>query len=352
MEKEFTFLGVAEDTRPAEAKAKDWQYEETASAMPVMWQERTEGQGELFSRRDQNGSSSCMAQSGVKMLGIENFNEEGIYEELSATPIYQNRANKPAQGMWQQDCLSLLCKPLSCLESQVPSQKLSESQMDASYPITPEETATAEKYRAGGYAFIPVDIDKVASILAQKKGVQLMVFFMADEWWNQPNNTPTLIHTDLTNGDSRSLRHGICATDYFLLNGKKCLLIEDSAVTSSENGQRILTEDFFNARCFSAGYLLPLSNNHSIVNKPKYTFNHPIEFGNTGADVVALQNILKFEGFFSPLIPSTGYFGSISAQALKKWQIAHGIDDFANETNLTKIRVGSKTILELNKNYE
>jgi len=350
-ENNYPFLGAIEDPRSIEAKAKDWNFSETASAVPVIWEEKTLDQVRFFSRRDQDGSSSCMAQSGVKMLGIENVVEEGIYEELSATPIYQNRTNKPAQGMWQQDCLSLLCKPLACLESQLPSQKISESQINASYPITQSETDTAEMYRASGYSFIPIDIEKIASVIAEGKAVQLMMFFTADEWWL--NTTPYIKHPELQSSSDNALRHGICAVDYLLWNGKKALAIEDSAVYPNENGQRIITEDFLLTRCFGAGYLLPLQNQHAVTNKPKYTFTKPMVYGMyNNTDVKNLQDILKYEGYMLNSIPSTGNFLALTAQALKKWQVGHDILDFQNETDLTQIRAGAKTLTALNNIYE
>lgn len=346
-----TFLGVAEDTRTIEAKSKDWTLEETASVLPVEWKEKTIDTARYFGRRDQDGSSSCMAQSGVKMLGIENTVEEGIFNVMSATPIYQARANKPGLGMWQQDLLSLLCKPLACLESQLPSQKLSESQIDASYPKTDDETSTAERYRAGGYAFIPVDINKIASVISQGKAVQLLMFFLADEWWGY--TMPKMINPNLAVWDSKSLHHGIVAVDFGLVNGVKSLFIEDSSVLEQENGQRIITEDFLLKRCYGAGFLLPLDNKHADINKPKHKFTTPLEYGMIkNKDVKELQDILKFEKFMLNSIPSTGNFLALTAQALKKWQVAHDILDFQNENNLTLIRVGSKTINKLNEIYE
>jgi hypothetical protein len=344
-------LGVADDPRPPEAKAKDWHFDEVATAIPVNWVEKTFKDLRFFSRRDQDGSGSCMAQSGAKVLGIENVVEENLYNEMSATPLYQARANKPTTGMWQQDCLSLMCKPVVCFESQVPSQKMSDAQMDAPYTITADEVAIAEEYRASGYAFIPIDIDKVASVVAEGKAVQLLMYFKADEWWGQTDGVPKILHPELTNMDVDALRHGIAAVDYLLHIGEKSLGIEDSAVLPTENGQRILTNTFFKQRCYGAGYLLPLSNNHSIINKPQYTFTKQLTYGMTDPDIVALQNILKFEGYFTSTIPSTGYFGPITAQALQKWQVAHNILDFQNVTDLTKIRFGSKSLTLANSLY-
>lgn len=344
------FLGVAIDPRTKDEKSRDWSSDEVAMSSPIQWIEKKPSEWKFFSRRDQNGSSSCMGQSGVKMLGIENVEEENTYVELSAKPIYFHRENKPGLGMWQQNCLSLLCKPLACLESQLPSQKMHEAEINAEYVVSPEEADIAEKYRAGGYAFIPLDIDKVAQIVSQKKGVQIIIFFTADEYWNGTNR-PKVLHPKLKKEDDEALRHGVCVTDYTLYKGQKALVFEDSAVLNGETGQRVITEDFFKTRCYGAGYLLALSNDHSVIEKPHYHFYKAMTFGMRNLDVKALQDILKYEGFFDSGIPSTGYFGSITAQALKDWQISHAILDFQNEMNMTKIRFGAKCINLMNAIY-
>lgn len=55
------------------------------------------------------------------------------------------------------------------------------------------------------------------------------------------------------------------------------------------------------------------------------TFTHVLSLGSKGADVSALQQILKNAGFYTyPTI--TGYFGTLTKQALATYQTAHGLD--------------------------
>jgi hypothetical protein len=341
------FLGVVEDIRTPVQKSKDWSSDEVASSFPIIWEEKTKYK--FFSRRNQDGSSTCMAQSGCKMLGIENEKETGDYKELSATPVYQERSNKPGAGMFLQDCLSILSKPVACLESQVPSQNMSESQIDASYEKTKEQAITAGIYRAGGYAQIPIDIDKIAGIVSQGKGVQLIVFFEANEWWG--NKVVKIINKKLDKYAIATKRHGVCAVDFTMYKGQKALVIEDSAVLENEDGQRIITEDWLLKRCYGAGYLLELENDYSIENKPHHHFEGALKFGMRGLDVKALQDILKYEKFFPAYVPSTGYFGAITAKALKEWQLSHALFDFEKEQDMRKIRFGAKSMSLMNYLY-
>ena len=351
------FLGVKQDPRTDSQKAKDWHVDEVlpSSSLPtVEWKEKKFKDVRFFSRRSQDGSGSCMAQSGVKVLGIDNFVEEGKYVELSARPVYKSRSNSDA-GMWQQELMDILCRPIACFESQVPSQDMTEIQINEAYPISADEIDTAEIYRAGGYAFIPYfydnfSIDKIASVIATGKAVQLVVFFRTKEWWG--NQFIQLSSPDLKLTDTDANHHGIAAVDYGLWKGEKALFIEDSSVWKSENGQRVLTESWLKKRCYGAAFTFNLLNNHPVDDKPKHTFTKNLFYGlMNDSDVRALQDILKYEGQLSASIPSTGNYLSLTSQAVRRWQMNHSILDFQDETDVTKIRVGPKTITALNAIY-
>lgn len=187
--------GANIDTRPVEQKQRDFTHDEiSASAPAVEWKEKNARR--YFSKRNQAYSSSCMAQSGVKTLGVENFVEEGKYVEPSAMEVYRSRSNFPYGGMMLQDCLSLLAKPKACLESSLPSQGMSEEEMNQKvYTFNDVMKSEAEKYRANGYVTFPitldnngkvtkpVSIDDIASVVAQGKAVQIMLFFLGNEYW-------------------------------------------------------------------------------------------------------------------------------------------------------------------------
>ena len=69
------------------------------------------------------------------------------------------------------------------------------------------------------------------------------------------------------------------------------------------------------------------------------------------ADVVALQNILKYEGRFPANVASTGYYGSITAKAVYNFQVAHQVASLSELNSLGGRRVGPKTIKALNEIY-
>lgn len=70
--------------------------------------------------------------------------------------------------------------------------------------------------------------------------------------------------------------------------------------------------------------LVDLPNNWreliGLPNRPKFQFNQNLYFGLKGTDVVELQDALKWEGCFPTDVPSTGYFGDITLEAVKMFQ--------------------------------
>ncbi len=350
------FPGVVEDPRSEDEKAQDYQTEEvmklagvSAQAEPVIWIEKRPEQWRGFLLRDQNGSGSCVAQTGGKLLEIENKLEEPNIDliQFSAYDIYDRRKNKPAAGMWGADALNICSKFGATTEVLLPSQRMTESQMNQPVQRTPEMISVAQKYRAGGYLQLPLNIESIASFIQKTgKGVMIFVSFEYDEW----TDVPTLKYP----GD-RSLRHSITAVEPILWQGKKALVIEDSWGKFNEwKGRRVLTEEFLNARLFFAGHLLDLSNTPVPPSpvKPKFHFTKHLVFGmRNDKEVVGLQKMLRFEGLFPSNVDFTGNFLQITAKAVKAWQINHGIMDFANEKDMRKIRFGQKSVALANNLY-
>src|ERR1700687_2483999 len=71
------------------------------------------------------------------------------------------------------------------------------------------------------------------------------------------------------------------------------------------------------------------------------TFTRPLIVGNTGSDVTALQQILVQQGYLSAT--PTGYYGSLTAAAVVKFQTAHGIEAFGGVGPKTRALLNSLT---------
>lgn len=355
MEEEKDFLnlpGVIEDYRTSGEKEKDWQAEEIAEFGGVEWVEKKPEEWRKFTIRNQANSSTCVAQTGAKMLGIENQLEENKFVDFSARDIYERRINKPEGGMWGTDALGIMTKHGATTEERLPSQMMSESQIEAPFTRTAEDIAIGLKYRSGGYVQLPFNIDAIASIIQnEKRGVMLFFYFKRDEW----KDVPIVKYPNAQRSDSDVVRHAVTGVDVTLWKGEKAIVIEDSWGTFvGFKGQRVITESFLKKRIFFAGYVLPLKNEVPglDVAKPKYTFNRALSFGmRNNADVRALQNILKFEGLFPSNVPSTGNYLQLTAKAVLEWQKKNAV---ASENELTRLQgrtIGPKTRAKLNSLY-
>lgn len=358
------FLGVVDDPRSEIEKNKDWQTAEfvqiagvAPDAPTVQWEKKSPEQWRSFTVRNQNGSGSCVAQTGAKLLEVENSLEEKDKPLIpfSAYDIYDRRANKPQAGMYGPDALNIISKFGACSEILLPSQNMSEAQMNAPVNRTLEMVKFADIYRAGGYGQLPTVVDALASFIQQTgKGIMLFTFFTYDEW----NDVPQVKHTSLNRFDEATLRHAISGVDSTLwIDDQKAIIIEDSwGSFNAWKGKRVLTESWINDRVYFAGNLLDLPNVRPqpvppTPIKPKFNFTRQLSYGMIGKDVRNLQDMLKFEGFFPKAQLSTGGFYTITAKAVLAWQLAHGFNDFLNEPNIRKIKFGPKSIKLANNLY-
>lgn len=368
--------GALIDTRPEEEKEKDYHFGEiVAAANPVNWVEKPQSAWRKFPIFNQDGSGSCVAQTLAKLLGVLYWLKNQLYVHFSATHIYQRRSNKPSGGMAGVDAFNIARKGAT-LEELVPSQDMNDSQMDGT-EIPQYKQDVGSVFKIGNYVSLPIkDIDTIASIIqTTNKGVMVWFYFKGDEW----TDAPTVKYPDLNLYAGDTSRHSVTAVDFTLYQNKKALIIEDSWGKSfGLNGQRVITEDFFKARNWFAAYPInfafddqtqpqPEPQPSPRPAKPKYTFTKPLVFilwdsaknqpanfalhENQKSDVVALQNILKYEGHFPSNVASTGYYGSITAKAVYAFQVAHKVAPLSELDSLRGRRVGEKTIKALNEIY-
>lgn len=350
MENEPEFQsGALLDTRSEEEKLKDYKFEEiVASANPVTWVEKTQTQWRHFPIFNQDGSGSCVAQTMAKLLGVLYWLKNSVYIHFSATDIYQRRANKPDGGMGGIDVFKVARKGVT-LEDLVPSQNMSDSQMD-SIDIPQYKKDVGTVFKISNYVEVPPgDIETVASIIeTTKKAVMVWFYFKRDEWTEHPQ----ILHPTIDRAASDTARHSVTAVDFALVDGKKCLIIDDSwGPNYGFGGVRVIDEDFFRERNFFVAYPVSFKFDDPTPNKPKYTFTKSLDFGTTGTDVVALQDILKFEGMFPSNVASTGVYGAITASGILKWQTQHNVAPLAELNQLQGRRVGPKTVAALNSIY-
>lgn len=324
MEPEMFQNGALIDSRTEAEKAKDIKFEEiVASVAPVVWTEKISTSWRKFPIFNQDGSGSCVAQTMAKILGVMYWLKNNIYVHFSATHIYQRRSNKPQGGMSGVEAFQI-AQNGATLEVLTPSQDMTDIQMDNT-KIEAYKEDVGKVFKLGEYVMGPVkDLETIASII-QTTGKALMVwyYFKHDEWTDVPEvKYPTL---DL-NG-ATTTRHSVTAVDFTLYKGKKCLIIEDSwGPNYGKGGQRIITEDFHNARNWFVAH--PMNFKFEIpVIPPISTFQFTLnmKFGDRNTEVKELQLLLQRRGLFPANLSATGYFGAVTKESVKKFQYAHAL---------------------------
>lgn len=332
--KEF-YNGIAEDPRTPDQKAKDFIHEELFSAPPApKWEERAPKQ---FPIRNQDGSSGCVAFAVAKILGIDEVYEGRGYVDLSPRFIYTLRGNQTTDGMYLPNALDIARQYGAPLEALLPSDNKGETAMNYKGDITADVKANAIKYKSAGYVELPVDIDAIAAITTMGKGVLLGNRFDYSEWTDFPTVDPQ---------SKRSCGHGTAAVDNVLVKGKKYIVMDDSwGPQFAKFGQRYLSQDWLKARCFYAGYTMNFIYESDSTEKPHHTFTQWMRRGDKNSEVVALQNILKYEGLFPLNVESTGLYGPATQRAVKAFQIK-----YLGTHNEGK-QAGPQTIAKLNSLY-
>lgn len=278
-----------------------------------------------------------------KELGIMRWLRDGNFVEFSATHIYQRRANKYSPGMNAIDLRKIL-KQGTTLEVLAQSNDLTDDQMDNMIIEKYKEDVGGVFAISGSVGISNGDFETVASVIQRTgKGVMVWFYFEYDEWFDFP------VVKHVTTPSLATCRHSVIAVDYTLINGKKYLIIDDSWGKFGQfEGQRAISEEFFNARNFYANYLMNFKFAEQ-PEKPTFTFTKELHYGMTNSDVVHLQDLLRSLGLFPVNVQSTGYYGALTAEAVLKFQKKYFVASINELDHLQGKLVGVKTIAALNK---
>lgn len=345
-----TNLGALHDTRRPAEKEKDFLWLETvASAVPVQWVEKSPSQWRSFSLRNQDGSSSCVAQSIAKLAEISYYLKSGEKVPFSAS-FYRLRSNYPGGGMIGVNAFDIWRDFGITGEKVIPSQNLNESQMNAMvFDAFDKDTAIAFKID-NFVQFTPKQqFDDIASTI-QKTGKGVMVWFLFDnsEWTDIPYLSPY---------SRQSAHHSVVAVDAVVYQGKQYLVIEDSWGNFNKwQGRRLISREFYEARNTFGAYPMDFKFIAQVAPvKPKVAFERDLKFSPTffvDEDVKKLQDILKSEGFFPTNIASTGYYGAVTARAVLSWQKKYRIAPLAELDSLKGHYFGRQSREAANQLYQ
>lgn len=305
------FTGALPDDRKVEQKKDDVHFSEiVATASPVLWREKTKDTWRKFPELNQFQSLTCGANALQKALGVM-FNEAyGTYLALSRAHIYQRRLNRPNGGMAMYDMFRIASEGVT-LEMVVKDKLVVDADYDNAV-IEPWMKKEAETWKVGTPVYLQNDIETIASVIQTTgKGVILLTYFLSGEWSKE---VPYIVNSALGQYDPSSLRHFVVAVDYTLYNGKKSLIIEDSAHFGGIS-RRVVTEDWVKKRVIGAGYLMSFKFQEKQGQRPTYD----------GISIISAQRCLQYEGLFPNNISFIENVGPTTKKALSDFQKKYDI---------------------------
>ena len=253
-------------------------------------------------------------------MGIIFEQKYGEFIDFSAAFPYKQRGGTYG-GCNSNDIYSIFPKLGDIFESIMPSQDMGELEV-AQLELKSYYKDLAKPFTVKRIE-LPIDFETVAStIQATKKGVMVWFRFSHPEW----TDIPVALPQPTTSG------HSVTAVDFILKNGKKYLVIQDSwGLAYAINGYRLISEEYFKARCFLASYLktfqsITIADN---VGKPFFT-----------GSIMSAQQCFKYEGLFPGNVAEVENWGNITRTACKAFQLRYNINPpWGNFGPLTKAKL-------------
>lgn len=309
------FLGILGEQ--SDANVYDFS-EVVASVAQPIFTEKEPSQWRTFLFQYQFKASACVAFTVAKLAQILYYLKYGRLVKFSPGWIYKQRSPK-VPGMWIDNAVNIAAGGLPT-EELYPSENLNEEQINA-LPDVPYADGVAKEFAISpNWVRVPIDFDTIAStIQATQKGIMLWFRFGNFEWFGQ--GIPTIKGTQLP------YYHSTTAVDAVKYGGVDYLVIEDSADENTPFKHRKLISREFFKRCDLARY--PISFKFDAIEvKPKYD-----------GSVVSLQDCLKFGGFMPSNVPSTGNYGVLTTEAVKKFQERYNIQQTGTVGPITKAKL-------------
>ena len=335
-----TYNGVQLDTRNNEEKAKDYTVDELYSfASGSPFRKVNELEWAKYEPRTQSQQSSCVANTAVKILEAKRkINNKDIIK-FSHGLIYTKRNNKPAEGMNAIDAFNLAIKYSACKESDMPSEYLTEKEINNI--VIPSNYEELNNYvKPTNYVISKIDFNTAAN-LVNKEGAAMIWFNTSYNSWNK--------EIPIVGGKDGGVRHSVTIVDAILLNDIEYLVIEDSwGLVGKYNGQRLITREFFNECCYFVGTLTEFKYDVTDI-VDKETFNVFLELGQKSEHVKKLQDFLKTQGTFPINQDSTGFYGRVTSRAVYLFQVKNNVDTLTVLDQLKGKRCGLKTITKINE---
>lgn len=305
------FTGALKDDRSMDIQNQDIHFSEiVGTANVVNWTDKYPNTIRKFPDVNQGQTGMCGAFSLSKSLGIMFQQKYGTFIEFFQPDIYQRRANRPTQGMAMYDMMNIAGQGVTLKQFFNASYK-NDDEADA-IQIEQWQRDVGRVFSVVGSVRLPNDIEMIASVIQTtgKAPIELS-FFNSSEWSRE---IPQIIDQTLTVDSFKAIRHFTVYSDFTLYQGKKYIVVEDSAWFGGIN-RRLISEEWINRRVTEVRYPMNFKFQVGAGNKPTYD----------GLTIMSAQQCLRYEGFFPTNIAFVENVGSFTRKALQFFQEKYGL---------------------------
>lgn len=310
---------------------RDYQYSEIgAASAPFDWNVGYDVEAELRTAlnnpaftipvKDQGQSLSCGGQAWSYYTAVLEALATKTHEERSAKFIYA-QTYYPGGGSAGRDNAIIYKEQGSAKESVLPSYEnnLSPTEffMEQSQDITEAIRLDAKTNRSLAYANVLMDFNSIAQAMRDNHGVILLVS-------GQNNGTWSTEYPQPPNCTFGAWKHWIYFAKAALENGQKVIKCLNSwGKDIGKDGWQTFRENY--QPYFIQGWTHVYNPNPPVVG---FTHNFIINlnYQDKSDEVVALQKALQQDGEFPANVPTTGFYGDITASSLLKFQLKYQID--------------------------
>lgn len=339
--------------------ARDYQWEEVAGgSAPFDWATGFDVEKTIGGRvgnpnfrlisNDQNGSGSCGGQAWSKYDAVQRTMILGVpFQERSAKYVY-SQVFAPGGGSGARAIGGILTSQGCSLESLCPSYEHglppSEAFMEQTADITPAARDDAPNDQARSYAQVPLDINSLAQAIRDTYGVVIGIYGTSNGTWGSAYPTPPTDGAETPGAWAHWMYFGKAE----VVNGKNMIAgLQSWGPGIGQNGWQWFDANYINAATFAAWSLV--FNPTPTPDAFSHSFEVDLSFGETTNEVTYLQTALAKDGEFPKSVSTTGFYGSVTAAAVLKFQTKYAVAPEAELTQLAGKKVGPATREKLNE---
>jgi len=347
------------------------------AALPLSYSPNIDG----IPHWDQNRIGACVGHAAGKAKQVAGFHHDGTIRPYSARFLYAmakalegtlqpegdfrnfGRTASANDGTYPELVAKIMQKYGVGVEADVPNNTLLTPDAyvyNRNLAAIPGKTEAA-RHKISNYAFAPITVAGIKTAIqfaGENNGLVFMLTQIDKNWWTKENGQSSWLAKDLFThfgglrppNDPASLGgHETYPFAFDTIAGRVQILDFNSWGDDWGNGG--------NAPLDLADWLPHIIQVITCVDLPDdytapnwtYTFTKAMKQGDQNSDVVALQHALRIEGCFPATQSFTGYFGSITLDAVKKFQTKYA-SDILSPVGLTQPTgfVGTMTLKKLN----